>query len=360
MPPPIRKIIHVDMDAFYASVEQRDRPELRGRPVIVGGNPKGRGVVATASYEAREFGIHSAMPCAQAARLCPNAVFLKPDFARYKAVSAAIRAIFLSITPLVEPLSLDEAYLDVTENNLNEPLAGRIALDILSRISNELGLSASAGVGPNKFIAKVASDIKKPGGCTIIPPARVDVFVAELPIEKLWGVGPSTANKLHEMNIYTGADLRGPSMQVLEERFGKQGRFMYALARGEDSRRVQPHRMPKSRGAESTFSRNIIDVPLLLEKLQPLCKRVDDALCRIDRWGRTVTLKVRYGDFQTETRSRTLSDPVREAGSIYGIAERLLREQTRAGERPVRLIGVSVGNLVGKDDPRQMGFDFDD
>ena len=358
MAPPLRKIIHIDMDAFYASVEQRDEPALRGRPVIVGGDPAGRGVVATASYEAREFGIHSAMPCARARRLCPDAVFLRPNFAKYKTVSQQVREIFFSVTDLVEPLSLDEAYLDTTENHLNEPLAGRIAFDLLSRIAGELRLSASAGVGPNKFVAKVASDMKKPGGCTIIPPSDVAEFVAQLPVEKIWSVGPSTAEKLHAMQVFTGADLRALSADRLQKRFGKQGLFLFGLARGEDPRLVRPDRTPKSRAAETTFGTNIDDLALLLDRLAPLCERVEGALRKAERHARTVTIKIRYADFETRTRSRTLSRPVWAAHEIYAVAERLLREHTDAGERPIRLIGVQVGNLVGREAYPQLGFDF--
>jgi DNA polymerase-4 len=354
----LRKIIHIDMDAFYASIEQRDHPELRGRPIIVGGKPDGRGVVATASYEARAFGIHSAMPCGRAARLCPDAVFVSPNFSKYRAASQEIRAIFRSVTHLVEPLSLDEAYLDVTENHLSEPLAGKIALHIMKRISEELNLTASAGVGPNKFIAKVASDLKKPNGCTIIPPGKVAAFVAQLPIEKMWSVGPSTAQKLHQMNVRNGADLREQSLVTLQARFGKQGRFLYGLARGEDFRPVQPNRVPKSRAAETTFAADMIDLDDLLSTLEDLCGRVEDSLQKIDRSGRTVTIKIRYSDFTTHTRSRTVSLPLRAQHKIFETAMSLLQAQSEVGKRPVRLIGVSVGNLVDKDHALQLNFGF--
>ena len=303
---PTRKIVHVDMDAFYASVEQRDRPELRGRPVVVGGDPQGRGVVAAASYEARRFGIHSAMPCAQARRRCPAAVFLRPDFARYKETSQAIQAIFHEVTDLVEPLSLDEAYLDVTENDWGEALAGKVALRLKRRIREELALTASAGVGPNKLIAKIASDLDKPDGLVIIPPDQALDFLAALPVRRLWGVGPATARRLEELGAADVTGLRRIPQPELVKHFGRHGAWLYRIARGDDSRPVSPERVAKSRSAETTFPEDITDRAQLVAALEGLAERVGRSLGRLDRSGRTVVLKVRYDDFVTVTRSKTL------------------------------------------------------
>jgi len=294
------------------------------------------------------------MPCAQAARLCPEAIFLRPNFALYKSVSQQIRAIFRATTSLVEPLSLDEAYLDVTQNLLGEPLAGKIALHIMSRIRDELGLTASAGVGPNKFVAKVASDVRKPNGCTIIPPAKVLDFIANLPIEKMWSVGPSTAKKLHAMGIRTGQDLRAQPLPSLIRTFGKQGAFLHGLARGHDPRRVEPNRTPKSRAAETTFSNDVVAVQDLISVLETLASRVEGSLQKIDRQGRTVTVKVRFSDFTTFTRSRTVSQPIRAQEDIFKLACVLLHEQEDIGSRPVRLLGISVGNLFDKSEAVQL------
>lgn len=354
----MRKIIHVDMDAFYASIEQRDRPEWKGKPLVVGGDPEGRGVVASASYEARKFGVRSAMSSSQAKRLCPRAIFVYPDFTRYVEASRKIREIFLSVTPLVEPLSLDEAYLDVTENLLDEPLASRIARHIKDRIKTKLRLTASAGVGPNKFIAKVASDLKKPDGLVVIPPNHVAAFVEKLPVEKLWGVGPATTEKLHSAGLKTTADIRSKTEAQMVALLGSFGSFLHGLAHGEDSRPVEPEREPKSSGSERTFERDILDLWALESKLQELSEEVATELRKIGRPGRTVTLKLRYSDFETITRSKTITQFLDSPESIARIAIALLRGNTEAGSRPVRLIGVSVSGLRNENDPEQLYFQF--
>ena len=349
----IRKIIHVDMDAFFASVEQRDRPELRGRPLAVGGDPTGRGVVAAASYEAREYGVHSAMPAAQALRLCPHIVFLRSDIARYREVSRQIFDIFHDITPLVEGLSLDEAYLDVTENALEEPLAGKVALHIKRRIRDELGLTASAGVAPNKLVAKIASDMRKPDGLVIIPPKDVEAFIAALPVEKIWGVGPATAKRLHNLGIRSALDIRHRSEAELANHLGRFGLLLHRLSRGDDDRKVTPEREPKSRGSERTFEQDVRDLDTLEHWLQRMSQGVAASLRRMERPGRTVILKLRYSDFTTITRSRTLPEATVDPTRIATTAVDLLRG-TDAGERPVRLVGVSVGGLVDPTEPLQL------
>jgi len=330
------------MDAFYAAVEQRDRPELRGKPVVVGGAPEGRGVVATASYEARRFGIHSAMPCAQALRRCPQAVFVRPRLKHYRQVSAQIRAIFAEVTDLVEPLSLDEAYLDVTSNHLGEPLAGKVAIHVKRRILESTGLTASAGVGPSKFIAKVASDLRKPDGLVIVPPSRVQEFIDPLPVERIWGVGPATAARLRELGLSTALEVRQADKQLLVQRLGRQGAFIWNLANGHDDRQVTPSRAPRSRGAESTFAQDQLDIDRLTDVVRQHSERVAASLERLEIAGRTVTLKLRYSDFTTITRSRTLPVATRDSAEIAAIGSELLCTATEAGQRPVRLLGVSV------------------
>jgi DNA polymerase-4 len=350
----LRKIIHVDMDAFFASVEQLDHPGLRGRPVVVGGDPKGRGVVAAASYEARRFGIRSAMPCGEAARRCANAVFVRPRLERYREVSQQIRAVFESVTSWVEPLSLDEAYLDVTENALGEPLAGRVAIEIKNRIRQEVGLTASAGVGPNKLIAKIASDLEKPDGLVIIPPARVLEFISRLPVERLWGVGPATAKRLHEMGLRQAGDIADRNVEDLVSRFGNQGMTLHALSQGIDERPVRNHREPKSRGSETTFEGDVTSEEHLTLELGRLAQDVSRRLDHLGRGGRTVTLKVRYSDFTTITRSRTLTSPTQDGPTIARAAQELLGTSTEAGERPIRLLGVNVSSLTQDDAPVQL------
>lgn len=353
----VRKIVHVDMDAFYASVEQRDRPELRGKPVIVGGTPSGRGVVCTASYEARRYGIRSAMPATQAARLCPDGVFLRPDFERYLAVSRQVREIFHRFTDLVEPLSLDEAHLDVTENKVREPSATRIAEAIRAAISGELHLTASAGVAPNKFVAKVASDVNKPDGLLVVPPSAVEAFVRDLPVRRIPGVGPVTERSLKRVGIRTCRDFLDHDEQTLREWFGPSGRRFRNLARGIDPRPVEPNNVRKSVSIEDTFGRDLESMEESLVELDLLCERLAERLIRHDLTGRTVTLKVRYDDFRTVTRSRTLDHVVREKRALVEATAALVTE-TEIGRRAVRLIGVGVSGLEGSIGGRQgtLGF----
>ena len=355
-----RKIIHIDMDAFYASVEQRDDPALRGRPVVVGGTPDGRGVVAAASYEARRYGIHSAMPASRAVRLCPDAVFLKADFARYRRVSAEVFARFREVADLVEGLSLDEAYLDVTENHLGESSATRVAEYLRQRIREELQLTASAGVAPIKFVAKIASDFRKPDGLTVVPPGRVLEFIRPLPIEKLWGVGPATAERLHTAGIRSIGDLGDLDEAQLMARLGSRARGLWQMARGIDNRPVKPRTGRKSRGAERTFSEDVDDVEELKRRLRELSESIGQDLVARGERGRTVVVKVRYADFSTVTRSRTLDRPIDQGRDIARIATELLAS-TEAGLRPVRLIGVSMAGFGGESraHPRQLALPFD-
>ena len=306
--PEIRKIIHVDMDAFYASVEQRDAPELRGKPVAVGGRQ--RGVVMAASYEARTFGVRSAMPSATAQRLCAELVFVKPRFDVYKEVSRQIREIFLDYTPLVEPLSLDEAYLDVTTNLKGMPLASEIAREIRARILERTGLTASAGISYNKFLAKLASDHRKPNGQTVIPPEKGPAFVEGLPVAKFHGVGPKTAEKMNGLGIHSGADLKAQSLEFLEQYFGKAGTYYYAIARGHDDRQVVPNRPRKSVGSETTFMQDLGRPAEIEEGIASVLEDVWSYCARTGAAGRTVTVKIKYADFQIVTRSRTLTEPV--------------------------------------------------
>ncbi|OFZ17788.1 MAG: hypothetical protein A2X94_04270 [Bdellovibrionales bacterium GWB1_55_8] len=353
-----RKIIHVDMDAFFTSVEQRDHPHLRGRPVVVGGSPKSRGVVAAASYEARRFGIRSAMASSQAARLCPGAIFVTPNFDRYVEVSHQIREIFATVTSLVEPLSLDEAYLDVTENFLSEPLARNIARYLKQRIREETGLTASAGVGPNKFIAKVASDFRKPDGLVVIPPEKVLDFVEKLPVEKLWGVGPATTARLHELGLRKAGDIRNFGQEALVRTLGSSGEFLYGLSIGEDSREVDPSSDPKSCGSETTFETDILSISELTETIRSLSEHVAAELGKIGRPAKSVTLKVRYDDFTTITRSQTLKRHTDQEETIARTASELLLRKTEAGQRPIRLLGVAASGLLSPDEPIQLWFEI--
>lgn len=353
---PVRKIIHVDMDAFYASVEQRDDPTLKGRPVVVGGSPKSRAVVCTASYEARKFGVKSAMACSQAYRLCPQAVFLPPRFQVYSEVSRQIRQIFLSVTDLVEPLSLDEAYLDVTENNMGEPSATRLADAIRRRIFEETQLTASAGVAPNKFLAKLATEVNKPDGLTVIPPHRVHEFLIDMPVRKIHGIGKATDARMSELGIVTIRDLLVWSERDLIQHFGKAGSWYYQLARGEDDRQVRPHRPRKSIGSEETFARDTVDMQFLEGELWRLCSEVAEHVQRKQFVARTVSIKLTYSDFEKISRSRTVEHPLTQAQQLWDIAKVLLREHTEAGQRLVRLLGVSVSNpaleRAREDDPQ--------
>jgi DNA polymerase-4 len=355
--PPPRKIIHVDMDAFYASVEQRDRPELRGRPVCVGGTPEKRGVVAACSYEARKFGIHSAMPSSQAYRLCPHATFLRPRFDVYSQVSREIRAIFHTVTDKVEPLSLDEAYLDVSENKLGEPLAGKLARHLRAEIRRLTGLTASAGVGPCKLVAKIASDVNKPDGMCVVPPDEVADFLAKLPVTRIWGVGPATARRLAELNIKLIADVRNFSAALLEQKLGSYGPALLRLSWGDDTRPVHTSRTPKSRGSETTFQEDIGDLSSLCETLQSLADDVAGEVAGLELRPRTATLKLRYADFKTITRSRTFESPLSlrdDGGLLYRTVRELLFAAMDQRDAPVRLLGVSVSSFLGKGEPEQL------
>ncbi len=339
----MRRILHVDMDAFYASVEQRDNPGLRGKPVAVGGQPNRRGVVAAASYEARTFGVRSAMSMAQAVKLCPSLVIVPPDFNRYKAASSTIFGLYRDVTPLVEPLSLDEAYLDVTENSWNEPLATRVAKRLKERIREATGLTASAGVAPNKFLAKIASGWKKPDGLTVIAPDRVEPFLHQLPVDALWGVGPVTAKKLRARGISRLVDVRAVDERVLREAVGSMADWLRQLANGVDDRPVIAHHEPKSSGTENTYAEDLTDLEAIRREIDEMSQNAVQWLERKGLLARTVTVKVRYSDFTTITRSHT-APATRDAAGLSARALQLL-EKTAAGQRPIRLLGVSVHNL---------------
>ncbi|MCA1558952.1 MAG: DNA polymerase IV [Acidobacteria bacterium] len=341
----LKRILHVDMDAFYASVEQRDNPSLRGRPVAVGGDPAHRGVVAAASYEARQFGVRSAIPMARAVRLCPSLVIVPPDFRRYTVVSRAVFEIFHAVTSLVEPLSLDEAYLDVTDNAWGETLGTVVAQRLKSEIHATTGLTASAGVAPNKFLAKIASGWKKPDGLTVIAPERVEQFLHKLPVDALWGVGPVTAGRLRERGIARLIDVRTVDDAVLRAAVGSQADWLRQLADGHDDRPVVPNRSAKSSGTENTFSNDLTDLTQIRAEIDEMAR---DGAAWLERKGlvcRTVTIKVRYSDFSTITRSHTALPATRHADEIAARATMLL-ERSEAGRRPVRLLGVSVHNLM--------------
>jgi DNA polymerase-4 len=342
----MRRILHVDMDAFYASVEQRDDPALRGRPLAVGGQPDRRGVVAAASYEARAFGVRSAMSMARAVRLCPALVIVPPDFPRYKAVSTAVFSIFREVTPLVEPLSLDEAYLDVTENAWGETLATPIARRLKGRIRAETGLTASAGVAPNKFLAKIASGWKKPDGLTVISPERVEPFLHRLPVDALWGVGPVTARKLRARGIERLVDVRTTDAQVLRETVGSLADWLRQLSQGIDDRPVVSNRAAKSSGSENTYPADLVDLETIRAEISDMAEQAVSWLARHQLLARTVTVKVRYSDFMTVTRSHT-APPTRDANEVIARALQLLA-RTDAGRRAVRLLGVSVHNFSGE------------
>jgi DNA polymerase-4 len=347
----MRRILHIDMDAFYASVEQRDRPELRGRPVVVGGDPDKRGVVAAASYEARAFGVRSAIPMSRAVRLCPDLVIVHPDFTKYRTVSKQVFDLYRSVTPLVEPLSLDEAYLDVTENTWNEPLGMNVARRLKDGIRDATGLTASAGVAPNKFLAKIASGWKKPNGLTVIAPERMETFLQGLPVDALWGVGPVTAQKLRARGVEKLVDVRAADLDMLRETVGSLADWLQQLSNGVDDRPVEPNQEPKSSGSENTFARDLTDIADIRTEIDGMARDAAAWLTRRALFARTVTIKVRYHDFATLTRSHT-APPTRDEEAIAARAVALL-DRTEAGHRPVRLLGVSVHNLCESDSPAE-------
>lgn len=352
-----RKIVHVDMDAFYASIEQRDDPSLRHRPVVVGGKPDSRGVVAACSYEARVFGIRSAMPCSQAWRLCPQTVFVPPRFEVYRDVSAQIRKVFRHYTPLIEPLSLDEAYLDLTECTQYGGSATLIARAIKRRIRQDTGLTASAGVSYNKFLAKVASDVDKPDGLTIIRPHQGEAFVASLPIGRFYGIGPVTEKKMRSLGIETGADLRRLSFSELEGYFGKSAGYFYNVARGQDERPVESSRERKSIGSETTFAEDLDEVPAMLEVLTGLAHSVAGHLQEHALRASTMTIKVKYSDFTQVTRSYSVVEGFEHADDMVVCLPWLLG-RTDAAQRAVRLLGVSVSGLKPASPRRQLSLDL--
>ncbi len=340
-----RKIIHIDMDAFYASVEQRDNPALRGKPVAVGGSPEKRGAVAAASYEARKFGVHSALPSRSAQAKCPQLIFVKPRFEVYKHIAAQIREIFEQYTDLVEPVAFDEAYLDVTENKLGMTSAQQVADRIRSQIFSETQLTASAGVSVNKFLAKMASGLNKPNGMAVIRPQAAADFVAGLPIEKFHGIGQATARKLHDLGIFTGADLRGRSEAALIQHFGKMGRFYYRIARGEDDRLVVPNRVRKSVSVETSFDPDLADRVMIETALRQVAIDLHDRLTQTHAKGQTLTLKVKFADYTQVTRSTTQAEVLVELGLIQALAQELL-EGLALGTRAVRLLGLGMSKLA--------------
>jgi DNA polymerase-4 len=346
----LRRILHIDMDAFYASVEQRDDPSLRGRPVVVGGQPDRRGVVAAASYEARRFGVHSAMSMARAVRLCPSLVIVPPDFSKYRSVSTSVFALFRSVTPLVEPLSLDEAYLDVTENAWGEPLGTTVAKRLKEAIRETTELTASAGVAPNKFLAKIASGWRKPNGLTVIPPDRMEGFLQQLPVDALWGVGPVTARKLRSRGIERLVDVRQVAIDELQQAVGSLASWLKQLADGVDDRPVVPDRPSKSAGSENTYTEDLTTLAEILMELTAMAEHAAGWLGRKHLLARTVTIKVRYADFTTITRSHSTPHPTSDRDELVQRARRLV-DRTDCGRRPVRLLGVSVHNLVNAATP---------
>jgi DNA polymerase-4 len=335
------------MDAFYASVEQRDAPELRGRPVAVGGSPASRGVVAAASYEARAFGVRSAIPMARAVRLCPDLVIVGPNFEKYRAVSSQVFEIFRSVTPLVEPLSLDEAYLDVTTNAWNEPLGVTVARRLKAAIREATGLTASAGVAPNKFLAKIASAWRKPDGLTVVAPERVEPFLRELPVEALWGVGPVTAKRLRDRGITRLVEVRAADADTLRAAVGGMADWLLELASGHDDRPVEPNRTAKSSSSECTYAQDLTDLDRIREEIAELARENAEWLNRRGLLAKTVTIKVRYHDFTTITRSHSAA-PTNDADAIVRRAVALL-QKTDAGRRPVRLLGAGVHGFSQRD-----------
>ena len=356
-----RKIVHIDMDAFYASVEQLDFPELRGKPIAVGGS-KERGVVAAASYEARQFGVKSAMPSVIAARKCPQLIFVKPRFERYQEISKQIRAIFYDYTDLVEPLSLDEAFLDVTENKKGMLSASLIAQEIRDRILSEIGLTASAGISINKFTAKIASDYNKPNGQKTVPPNQVKDFLAALPIEKFFGVGKVTAEKMKSQGIFNGEDLRLKTLEFLNQNYGKQGAHFYNIVRGIQFSQVKPDRLRKSIAAERTFGSDIISQRYMLQQLERIADEIEKRLMKNGSKGKTITLKLKFTDFTIQTRSKTVLHWVQKKADFFPIVEELFLQQPI--EKSVRLLGISFSKLDNNEEldqhsiSVQLRFDF--
>ena len=361
---PIRKIIHVDMDAFYASVEELDNPDFRGKPLAVGGNEI-RGVVSAANYEARKYGVHSAMSGYLAKKNCPQLTFVKPRFSRYKEISQLIRNIFFEYTDLVEPLSLDEAYLDVTSNKKGNPSATLIAQEIRQRILEEVGLKASAGISINKFIAKVASDFNKPNGQKTVNPEEVLHFMEDLEIRKFYGVGKVTADKMYQLGIFTGKELKDKTLEFLEAHFGKSGSYYFNVVRGIHLSEVKPHRIPKSVGAERTFNENLSSEIFMLERLEHIANELEKRLKKSKIAGKTITLKIKYSDFTLQTRSKTMPYFIADQSLILELSKELLYQEKM--ENSVRLLGISLSNLntqKKKTEPKedaisvQLQFDF--
>lgn len=344
----IRKIVHIDMDAFYASVEQRDAPELRGKAIAVGGSSP-RSVVTTASYEARKYGVRSAMPSVVAARKCPHLIFVPPRFDVYRSVSEQIRSIFAEYTALIEPLSLDEAYLDVTDNIQGIPLATEVAKSVRERIFEETGLTASAGISYNKFLAKMASSQRKPNGQFVIPPEHGEAFVEQLPIEKFHGIGPATAKRMTTLGINNGHDLKTKSLPFLQNHFGKSGAYFYEISRGIDRRSVEPNRPRKSVGAENTFSEDVYDLNRASSMLIELTDKVASYCAQKDLHARTVTLKVKYADFEQITRSKSFPLSISKFEEIFSLALALL-EPIFPTEKGIRLLGISLSSLNNEED----------
>lgn len=353
-----RKIIHVDMDAFYASVEQMDNPELRGKPVAVGGSER-RGVVSAASYEARKFGVRSAISGVLAKKYCPDIIFVRPRFERYREISNRIREIFYEYTDLVEPLSLDEAYLDVTVNKKGNPSATLLATEIRRRILEETGLTASAGISINKFVAKVASDFNKPNGQKTVGPDEVIPFLEALPIRKFYGVGKVTTEKMYQLGIFTGADLKAKSLEFLETHFGKSGNYYYHIVRGIHNSEVKPFRSAKSVAAEHTFEENLSSEIFMQERLAEIAQQLSRRIQRYNVSGKTVTLKIKYSDFTIQTRSRTITEYINDPKQILSIATGLLYQEKM--KESVRLLGISLSNLNTEEKKTvgvQLKFDF--
>lgn len=348
---PLRKIIHIDMDAFYASVEQMDDPSLAGKPIAVGGDAE-RGVVAAASYEARKYGVKSAMSSALAKRKCPDLIFVKPRFSRYKEISDQIRQIFYDYTDLVEPLALDEAFLDVTENKKGIELAAEIATEIRQRILDEVGITASAGISMNKFTAKIATEINKPNGQKTIHPTEVEKFLETLPIHKFFGVGKVTAQKMNSWGIFTGFDLKQHSLSFLNTNFGKSGAHFYNIVRGIQNSPVKPNRIRKSVGAERTFSQNITAESFMLEKLNDIADELERRMLKSETKGRTVTVKIKFSDFTQQTRSRTVEKSLQMKADFFPIIEDLLYQEDI--KKSVRLLGITLSNLNSDDEEKQL------